>query len=243
MTAVYVLTGGLKAVIYVDGVQTVIMMIGGFILMITGLNEVGGWDKLFEDYPCSAPNVTVGPLECAFPPETYDNIIRPADDTNFPWPGVVFGRARNSEKFSKMSKGVAFFTISSLTKGMIIGSIWYWCTDQMIVQITLSAKDLSNAKLGCVVAACLKIFPVFLMVLPGMISRTLWPSDIGTLYNLYSKLHHLLEYKVIWRNKACQTAEECLRACGSENGCTNVAYPTLVMRILPSGLKLGVSTS
>ena len=67
----------------------------------------------------------------------------------------------------------------------------YWCTDQMIVQITLSARDLSNAKLGCVVAACLKIFPVFLMVLPGMISRTLWPNDI-----------------------ACQTAEECLRACG-----------------------------
>ena len=169
MTAVYVLTGGLKAVIYVDGVQTVIMMIGGFILMITGLNEVGGWDKLFEDYPCSTPNVTVGPAECAFPPDTYDNIIRPADDTNFPWPGVVFG--------------------------MIIGSIWYWCTDQMIVQITLSARDLSNAKLGCVVAACLKIFPVFLMVLPGMISRTLWPSDIGTLYNFkctWCKLHHLL---------------------------------------------------
>ena len=67
----------------------------------------------------------------------------------------------------------------------------YWCTDQMIVQITLSARDLSNAKLGCVVAACLKIFPVFLMVLPGMISRTLWPNDI-----------------------ACQTAEECFRACG-----------------------------
>ena len=61
LKAVYVLTGGLKAVIYVDGVQTVIMMIGGFILMITGLNEVGGWDKLFADYPCSAPNVTVGP--------------------------------------------------------------------------------------------------------------------------------------------------------------------------------------
>ena len=52
------------------------------------------------------------------------------------------------------------------------------------------------------------------MVIPGMISRTLWPDDI-----------------------ACQTADECLRACGSENGCTNVAYPTLVMRILPNGLK------
>ena len=50
MTAVYVLTGGLKAVIYVDGVQTVIMVTGGFILMIMGLNEVGGWDQLFKEF-------------------------------------------------------------------------------------------------------------------------------------------------------------------------------------------------
>ena len=173
--------------------------------MILGLNEVGGWNQLFVDYPCSAPNITNGFSSCAYPPETYANIIRPADDPNFPWPGVMFG--------------------------MIIGSIWYWCTDQMIVQITLSARDLSNAKLGCVGAALLKIFPVFLMVIPGfvhlnliiqrlietlgMISRTLWPNDI-----------------------ACQTAEECLRACGAESGCTNVAYPTLVMRILPNGLKV-----
>ena len=104
----------------------------------------------------------------------------------------------------------------SLVADLLLVDTWhrYWCTDQMIVQITLSARDLSNAKMGCVVAACLKIFPVFLMVLPGMISRTLWPSDI-----------------------ACQTADECERACGSPNGCTNVAYPTLVMRLLPSGLK------
>ena len=52
-----------------------------------------------------------------------------------------------------------------------------------------------------------------------MISRTLWPNDI-----------------------ACQTAEECLRACGAESGCTNVAYPTLVMRILPNGLKVYLSS-
>ena len=119
------------------------MVTGGFILMILGLQEVGGWNQLFADYPCSAPNVTNGFSSCAYPPDTYANIIRPANDPNFPWPGTVFG--------------------------MIIGSIWYWCTDQMIVQITLSARDLSNAKLGCVGAALLKIFPVFLMVIPGNI--------------------------------------------------------------------------
>ena len=53
MSALYNLTGGLKAVIYVDAVQTVVMLVGGFILMFKGLNEVGGYDQLFKDYACS----------------------------------------------------------------------------------------------------------------------------------------------------------------------------------------------
>ena len=98
---------------------------------------------------------------------------------------------------------------------MVVGSVWYWCTDQVIVQRTLSAKDLSHGKLGCVGAAFFKVLPVFLMVVPGMISRALWPDEI-----------------------ACKTPESCMAACQSEVGCTNVAYPTLVMRILPNGLKV-----
>ena len=149
-------------------------------------------------YPCSATdNFTyiadekevIVPEVCRYPPDNWNHIIRDLDDSNFPWPGVVFG--------------------------MIIGSIWYWCADQVIVQRCLSARDLSNGKLGCVGAAFCKILPVFLMVIPGMISRALWPNDI-----------------------ACKTPEECLKACDSEVGCTNVAYPLLVMRILPNGLKV-----
>ena len=163
------------------------------------LIQVGGWNELFDlKYPCSTTdNYTyilnekeiIVPEVCRYPPDNWNHILRDLDDPNFPWPGVVFG--------------------------MIIGSIWYWCADQVIVQRCLSARDLSNGKLGCVGAAFCKILPVFLMVIPGMISRALWPNDI-----------------------ACKTPEECLKACDSEVGCTNVAYPLLVMRILPNGLKV-----
>lgn len=191
ITAIYAVTGGLKAVIYVEGIQTIIMIVGGFILVGLGLKEVGGWGNLFDlAYPCSAPNNTGGGIseECLYPPDSWSHIIRPADDPTFPWPGVIFG--------------------------MMVGSTWYWCTDQVIVQRTLSAKDISNGKLGCVGAAVLKILPVFLMLVPGMIARALWPNEI-----------------------ACKTPETCMAACASEVGCTNIAYPTLVMRILPNGLK------
>ena len=165
------------------------------------LFQVGGWNELFDlKYPCSATdNYTyisnekeiIVPEVCRYPPDNWNHILRDLDDPNFPWPGVVFG--------------------------MIIGSIWYWCADQVIVQRCLSARDLSNGKLGCVGAAFCKILPVFLMVIPGMISRALWPNDI-----------------------ACKTPEECLKACDSNVGCTNVAYPLLVMRILPNGLKVSL---
>ena len=118
ITAVYAVTGGLKAVIYVEGVQTIIMFVGGFILLFMGLSEVDGWSSLFTNYACAASeNDTYiddsGKLVqidegCMYPPPTWNHIIRPAYDEDFPWPGVIFG--------------------------MVVGSVWYWCTDQVIVQ-------------------------------------------------------------------------------------------------------------
>jgi len=78
-----------------------------------------------------------------------DNIhlIRPASDPNFPWTGVLLGSA-------------------------IIG-FWYWCTDQYIVQRVLSAKDQKNARRGAIFAAYLKLLPVFIFLVPGMIAFAL----------------------------------------------------------------------
>ena len=71
-------------------------------------------------------------------------------DPEFPWTGIFFGAP-------------------------ILG-IWYWCTDQVIVQRVLSARDEGHAKAGTIFAGFLKILPVFLLVLPGLICYALYPQ-------------------------------------------------------------------
>jgi len=72
------------------------------------------------------------------------HLIRPASDPQFPWTGVLLGSA-------------------------IIG-FWYWCTDQYIVQRTLSAKNQTHARRGAIFAAYMKLLPVFIFLVPGMIA-------------------------------------------------------------------------
>ncbi len=75
------------------------------------------------------------------------HLIRPASDPKFPWTGVLFGSA-------------------------IIG-LWYWGTDQYIVQRTLSARNEREARRGTIFAAYLKLLPVFIFLVPGMIAVAL----------------------------------------------------------------------
>src|SRR5215475_403784 len=81
-------------------------------------------------------------------PASYFHMMKPASDPDFPWTGVFFGAP-------------------------ILG-IWYWCTDQVIVQRVLSARDEGHAKAGTIFAGFLKILPVFLLVLPGLIAFALF---------------------------------------------------------------------
>ncbi|MFN0086422.1 MAG: sodium:solute symporter [Blastocatellia bacterium] len=85
-------------------------------------------------------------------PVDFFHMMKSADDRDFPWTGIFFGAP-------------------------ILG-IWYWCTDQVIVQRTLSAKDLDHARGGTVLAGFLKILPVFMLVIPGMIARVLYPAEM-----------------------------------------------------------------
>jgi len=75
-------------------------------------------------------------------------MIKPVSDPEFPWTGIFFGAP-------------------------ILG-IWYWCTDQVIVQRVLSAKDEGHAKAATIFAGFLKILPVFMLVLPGLIAVALY---------------------------------------------------------------------
>jgi SSS family solute:Na+ symporter len=81
-------------------------------------------------------------------PESYFHMIKPISDPDFPWTGIFLGAP-------------------------ILG-IWYWCTDQVIVQRVLSAKDEGHAKAGTIFAGFLKILPVFLLVIPGLIAYALY---------------------------------------------------------------------
>ena len=81
------------------------------------------------------------------PVDRFFNLWRPMEDTDYPWTGMLFGAP-------------------------ILG-VWYWCTDQFIVQRVLSAKDISNARKGALFAGYLKLLPVFLFFLPGVIAYAL----------------------------------------------------------------------
>ena len=130
LTGVYTIFGGMKAVVYTETLQSVILIIGAGTLTYLGLNAVGGWDGLTD---------TVGP--------EYFNMWRPATDPDFPWPSL-------------------FITSS------IVG-IWYWCTDQYIVQRTLTAKNVKEGRRGAIFGGLLKLMPVFLFLIPGVVALAL----------------------------------------------------------------------
>jgi len=86
-------------------------------------------------------------------PAGYFHVVRPLSDPDFPWLGCLLG--------------------------MPINSVWYWCTDQVMVQRVLATDKPAVAQRGCVLAAWLKIMPMYLMVLPGMIAMALYPEQVS----------------------------------------------------------------
>ncbi|XP_075799279.1 sodium/glucose cotransporter 1 isoform X1 [Microtus pennsylvanicus] len=193
ITALYTITGGLAAVIYTDALQTAIMLVGSCILTGFAFTEIGGYDAFMEKYMNAIPsiisdgNMTVK-KECYTPRADSFHIFRDPITGDIPWPGLIFG--------------------------LSILALWYWCTDQVIVQRCLSAKNMSHVKAGCTMCGYLKLLPMFLMVMTGMISRILYTDKI-----------------------ACVVPSECQKYCGTSVGCTNIAYPTLVVELMPNGLR------
>uniref|UniRef100_A0A672V014 Sodium/glucose cotransporter 1 n=1 Tax=Strigops habroptila TaxID=2489341 RepID=A0A672V014_STRHB len=193
ITALYTITGGLAAVIYTDTLQTFIMVVGSFILMGFAFAEVGGYDAFMQKYMEAIPsNISYGNTtidsECYTPRKDSFHIFRDAVTGDLPWPGVIFG--------------------------LSIIAMWYWCTDQVIVQRCLSGKNMSHVKAGCIMCGYLKLLPMFIIVMPGMISRILYTDVV-----------------------ACVVPEICQESCGTAVGCTNIAYPKLVVELMPRGLR------
>nr|XP_020441287.1 sodium/glucose cotransporter 2-like [Monopterus albus] len=196
ITALYTITGGLAALMYTDTVQTFVIIAGAFVLTGFSFAEVGGYSSLLAQYGSALPRnfSSMDPKrynisqQCYTPRQDAFSLLRDPTTGDLPWPGVLFGIA-------------------------ILGG-WYWCTDQVIVQRCLAARSLSDVKAGCIMCGYLKLLPMFLMVFPGMISRVLYPDEVG-----------------------CVVPEVCKQVCGTEVGCSNIAYPKLVVSLMPKGLR------
>ncbi|MBB5352972.1 SSS family solute:Na+ symporter [Haloferula luteola] len=132
LTGIYTVFGGLRAVIYTEVAQTIVLLTGAAFITYFGLDRLGGWGEL---------------VASAKPEKVSFALWRPLSDMNFPWLGVM---------------------ISSV----IIGT-WYWCTDQYIVQRCLAAKNLQQARRGAIWGGALKMTPVFIFLVPGMIGWAL----------------------------------------------------------------------
>ncbi|XP_054069055.1 sodium/mannose cotransporter SLC5A10 isoform X4 [Rissa tridactyla] len=188
VTGLYTIAGGLAAVIYTDALQTLIMVLGAIMLAVKAFNEIGGYPNLEEAYLKAVPSKIVPNTTCHLPRADAMHLFRHPVSGDLPWTGMTFG--------------------------LSIMATWYWCTDQVIVQRSLSAKNLSHAKAGSILASYLKMLPLFVIIMPGMISRVLYPDAV-----------------------ACVDPEECTRVCGAAVGCSNIAYPKLVVELMPSGLR------
>ncbi|RUS83400.1 hypothetical protein EGW08_008821 [Elysia chlorotica] len=188
IAALFTITGGLTAVIWTDFIQTIIMLVGAAVLMVISFSEVGGFNAMVDKYPRAMSNFSRHSNNtCGRPRQDYMHLFRDPRGGDIPWPGIL---------------------------GLTINSVWYWCSDQVIVQRALAAKTFSHAKAGTLLCGALKLLPLFMLVFPGMIARILFPETVG-----------------------CADPDVCMEVCGSATGCSNIAYPTLVINLLPAGAR------
>jgi len=129
-TGIYTVLGGLRAVVYTEAVQTVVLVVGSIIVTVAGLIKLGGWGNLV-----------------ALAGSNHLNLFLPANHPEFPWPGMIFAPP-------------------------IVG-LWYWCTDQYIVQRALAAKNEQTARRGTIFASFLKLLPFYIFILPGVMAFAL----------------------------------------------------------------------
>ena len=160
LTGLYTMLGGMRAVAYNDAVQVIVLIGGSAVLTIYGLSKLGGWGELgaFAARTCSTCGNRSFLMEWnqagrrCWRRTPAGEIVREAwyFNGNFPWLGMAICAP-------------------------VIG-LWYWCTDQYIVQRALGAPNEQTARRGSIFAAFLKLFPVYLFIIPGLICFALAKS-------------------------------------------------------------------
>jgi SSS family solute:Na+ symporter len=160
LTGLYTTLGGMRAVAYNDAVQVIVLIFGSALLTGFGLVRLGGWGELrhwagsemFNLWKPLIPHGVEGTWAPVLQTNAAGQVIKQAwyFNGNFPWLGMLFCAP-------------------------IIG-LWYWCTDQYIVQRALGAPNEKVARRGSIFAAFLKLFPVYLFLIPGIVCFALAKS-------------------------------------------------------------------
>ena len=140
LTGVYTIFGGMRAVLFTDAVQTIVLLLGACSITYFGLKLLGGWGELVSFCQDNREEFKL------WRPLSKDGVPWWKND-DFPWLGILMASP-------------------------IVG-IWYWCTDQYIVQRTLAARNLTVARRGAIWGAFLKIWPVLIFLIPGLIAAAL----------------------------------------------------------------------
>ena len=196
LTGLYTILGGMRAMSYTATAQAIILVIGSLLVTYYGLRALGGWGQLREICGSDMFNLWK-PLV----PRGVEGTWEPVKETgrmawyfndNYPWLGMLFCAP-------------------------IIG-LWYWCTDQYIVQRVLTAPNEKVARKGSICAAFFKLLPVFLFIVPGMICFALAskenPNAIAQIQQtMIDSQGHII------RDEA------------------QAAFPLLVMTVLPAGVR------
>jgi SSS family solute:Na+ symporter len=154
LTGIYTVLGGMRAVAYTSALQTLVLVIGSALVTFFGLRALGGWDVLrelagSEMFNLWRPIVPAG-TEATWAPVKEAGRMAWYFNDNYPWVAMLFCAP-------------------------VVG-LWYWCTDQYIVQRVLSAEDERDARRGSIAASALKLLPVFIFIIPGMIAFALAKS-------------------------------------------------------------------
>jgi solute:Na+ symporter, SSS family len=151
ITGLYTIVGGMRAVAYTEAIQTIVLVIGSALVTVFGLIALGGWSELRAIVPSEMfnlwkPIVPAGVAGTWAPVKEAGRMAWYFND-NYPWFGM-------------------------LICAPVIG-LWYWCTDQYIVQRALTAPNETEARRGSITAAFFKLLPVFIFIIPGIICYAL----------------------------------------------------------------------
>jgi SSS family solute:Na+ symporter len=199
LTGLYTIVGGLRAVAYTEALQTLILVLGSILVTVFGLEALGGWSvlrevagsEMFDLWKPLVPDAVAGTWAPVKDIDASGQVVRMAwyFNDNYPW-------------------------LSMLFCAPVIG-LWYWCTDQYIVQRALGAPNEQQARRGSIFAAFLKLLPVFIFIIPGMICFAL--AQTGGVPEI---THTLLDANgEIIRDEAQK------------------AFPLLVATVLPAGVR------